>query len=133
VRPDERAAVRHEVENLLYRYAELADAQDADGIGHLLADATLVFPGTGPLHGCGPVGEHFRRLFEGTPPSRHVVTNVIVTAGGGETASARCRYARWLLGASADLVALGEYESTFHRSAGDWRFDRHVVTRSWSV
>ena len=125
--------VRHELENLLYRYAELADERDAEGLGRLLADATLEFPGAGAVRGAGPISEHYRGIFDGTPPSRHVVTNVIVSADGADTASTRCRYARWLLGASAQLVALGEYESTFHRGDGQWRFHRHVVTRSWSA
>jgi 3-phenylpropionate/cinnamic acid dioxygenase small subunit len=126
-------AVRNELENLLYRYAELADARDAEGLSRLLADATVEFPGSGTLRGAGRIGEHYREVFDGTPPSRHVVTNVIVSAAGADTASTRCRYARWLLGTSADLVALGEYQSGFRRDNGGWRFDRHVVTRSWSA
>jgi len=91
------------------------------------------FPGAGTLRGAGRIGQHYRRGFDGTPPSRHVVTNVIVSTDGEDTADTRCRYARWLLGTSADLVALGEYQSSFRRDNGGWRFDRHVVTRSWSV
>jgi len=92
----------------------------------------LQFPGTVAVSGAAPVTELYRRAFDGTPPSRHLVTNVIVSMESRDRAAARCRYARWLFETSAELVTLGEYESTFHRGDDGWRFARHTVTRSWA-
>lgn len=132
--PNESAAAyRHAVENLVYRYAELADDRDAAGLGQLLAAATLTFPGAPDRHGADAITAHFQHAYADAPPSRHLVTNVIVEAPVELVVAARCRYTRWLLHDPAELVALGEYHATI-----SFREDPHgaltvlTVTRSWS-
>ncbi len=72
------------ITELLYRYAELIDAGDFDGVGQLLARAT--FGGTGPqgVSGAAKIAKLFatttRRYpeHENTPRTRHLVLNPIV-------------------------------------------------------
>jgi hypothetical protein len=72
------------ITELLYRYAELIDAGDFDGVGQLLARAT--FGGTGPqgVSGAGAIAKLFaattRRYPDhgNTPRTRHLVLNPIV-------------------------------------------------------
>ena len=71
------------VANLLYRYAELVDLGDFVGVGELLAHATITVEGidyvqegaaviTAVLEGWT------RRYDDGTPRTRHVLTNPII-------------------------------------------------------
>ncbi|MGV0800544.1 nuclear transport factor 2 family protein, partial [Mycolicibacterium elephantis] len=76
------------VTELLYRYAELIDAGDFDGVGRLLARAT--FGGSGPQGVSG--AENIAKLFASTtrrypehgntPRTRHLVLNPIVEVDG---------------------------------------------------
>src|SRR6201991_770122 len=87
---------------LLYRYAELIDAGDFDGVGQLLARAT--FGGTGPqgVSGGGAIAKLFatttRRYPEhgNTPRTRHLVLNPIVEISpeisGERTANSRSTF-----------------------------------------
>ena len=73
----------HAITTLLFRYAELMDAADYDGLRELFADATLTNEGfPGEVVG----GDAIVRLYErtnrvhadGTLRTRHLTTNVIV-------------------------------------------------------
>src|SRR5947199_3221216 len=81
---------------LMYRYAELVDAGDFDGVGTLLADAEVTAVGGAGVvtQGRDAVARLFarttRRYEDGTPRTKHVVTNVIVDVDpAGATATAR--------------------------------------------
>ena len=83
---------------LLYRYAELVDAGDFDGVGVLLSRAT--FGGTGPQGVSG--AENIAKLFAmttrrypdhgNTPRTRHLVLNPIVEISAQRTATARSTF-----------------------------------------
>jgi 3-phenylpropionate/cinnamic acid dioxygenase small subunit len=85
------------ITELLYRYAELIDAGDFDGVGALLSRAT--FGGTGPQGVSG--AENIAKLFAmtthrypdhgNTPRTRHLVLNPIVDVEG-RTATARSTF-----------------------------------------
>jgi ketosteroid isomerase-like protein len=74
------------IAELIYRYAELIDAGDFAGVGELLAGAVVTFEGNDREY---RGTERIRRLYEGstrrypdgTPMTKHVMSNVIVTAG----------------------------------------------------
>ena len=74
------------ITNLLYRYAELIDAGDYEGIGEHLAHAVITTDGTdAETRGADAVAamyHHTTRKYEdGTPLTKHVITNPIVEVG----------------------------------------------------
>ncbi|WP_328814177.1 nuclear transport factor 2 family protein [Rhodococcus sp. NBC_00297] len=125
------ADVRHEVDNLLGRYAELADARDADAVAELLARADVHFAGT-TITGRDAIGRHYGHLFETAPISRHLITNVIVDAQQ-DRADFRCRYSRWQIDPTAQLLAIGDYAGTCRTGESSYFLASFTVTRSWQA
>lgn len=125
------AAVRHAVENLLGRYAEYADDRDVAGVTELFNDAVVSFAGT-TLETADEISGHYGRIFAAAPPSRHLLSNIIIDPAGS-TATARCRYSRWAIEPDAKLLALGDYRATFTAAEGDWRFLSFEVSRAWQA
>ena len=86
------------ITELLYRYAEMIDRGDFDGVGALLSRAT--FGGTGPQGVSG--AENIAKLFamttrrypdhDNTPRTRHLVLNPIVEISAQRTATARSTF-----------------------------------------
>lgn len=125
------ADARHEVENLLGRYAEAADGRDSDTVADLLARAVLSFAGTDVL-GRDAIRTHYARLFASAPHSRHLITNVITeTDSGDDDVRFRCRYTRWQIEPTAELLAIGDYTGTCAtRDSGSY-ITTFAVNRSW--
>lgn len=123
--------------NLLYRYAELIDSgrfeEIADG---LFAHARLIVgpPGVPALDGRGMLAV-FRRTTilhaDGTPRTRHVVTNPIVELdAGGTRATCRSCYSVFQQTESLPLqvIACGRYHDVFEKVDGEWRFAERDYT-----
>jgi 3-phenylpropionate/cinnamic acid dioxygenase small subunit len=126
------------ITELLYRYAELIDAGDFDGVGALLSRAT--FGGTGPqgVSGAGAIAKLFaattRRYPDhgNTPRTRHLVLNPIVELSSGRTATSRSTFC---VVQNTEAVALqpivvGRYCDAFRRDpdvAGGWYFTERKV------
>jgi uncharacterized protein (TIGR02246 family) len=121
------------VTKLVYTYAERMDAGDFDGVADLFADATLTFEGYGEaVSGRDAIAALYerstRRYENGTPCTKHVMTNVIVDVDdGGDSAASRSYFT--VLQAVPGALALqpviaGRYRHTYTRDAGGW----HVVT-----
>jgi len=122
-------AARH-VQNLVYRYAELIDLGDFDGLGDLLAHAEVGAGGTpGSLTGHDAVVAMFtgttRRYPDGTPRTKHVTTNCIVEVDEA-AGTAICRSYFTVLQEVAGLplqpVVAGRYHDRFVLADGTWRF-----------
>ena len=74
---------RYAITNLLYRYAELIDAGDYEGIGAHLAHAVITTDGSDhETRGADAVAAMYhattRKYDDGTPLTKHVITNPIV-------------------------------------------------------
>ena len=86
------------VTELLYRYAELIDAGDFDGVGQLLARATFAGTRSASTSGAETLAKLFamttRRYPEhgNTPRTRHLVLNPIVEVSAERTATARSTF-----------------------------------------
>ncbi|MDN4175526.1 nuclear transport factor 2 family protein [Nocardioides sp. SOB77] len=113
------------IENLLYRYAELIDAGDLDGVAALFEHGSVM-----GQHGPAAVRELYAattRIHEpaGTPLTHHVVTNPIVEVDES-AGTAGCRSRFTVLQATDALplqpVAAGRYVDTFTRVDGRWWF-----------
>lgn len=137
---------RSAIAELIYRYAELIDEGDFAGVGELLADAVVTFEGNDrEFRGADQIGrlyEHSTRRYpDGTPRSKHVMTNVIVTEGEGEgegggrggasTAASRSYYT--VFQAVPGELALqpiiaGRYRHRFERIDDEWHITGfHVI------
>jgi 3-phenylpropionate/cinnamic acid dioxygenase small subunit len=123
------------VTELLYRYAELIDAGDFDGVGALLARAT--FGGSGPRGVSG--ADNIVRLFASTtrrypdhantPRTRHLVLNPIVEVHGDGTAAARSTFCVIQDTETVPLqpIVVGRYRDTFGSDDTGWYFTARQV------
>lgn len=113
-----------EVEDLLYRYAELIDAGDFAGVGALFAHGTLA-----GQRGAAAVQALYeattRRYDDGTPLTHHAVTNVRIEVDeGAGTARAASYFTVTQATPSLPLqiVVTGRYDDTFQRLDDTWWF-----------
>jgi 3-phenylpropionate/cinnamic acid dioxygenase small subunit len=109
---------------LLVQYAERLDAGDLDGVAALFAEATWRSPARRePLRGTAAVRRAYDAvvLYDGSPCTRHVVTNVVVTVEG-DRATARSYFT--VLQARPDFplqpIVCGRYHDAFARGPGGW-------------
>ncbi|MEH3132267.1 MAG: nuclear transport factor 2 family protein [Mycolicibacterium neoaurum] len=120
---------RDQITELLYRYAELIDAGDFDGVGALL--------GRGNFMGVAG-GQAIAKLFAATtrrfpehgnrPRTRHLVLNPVVDIDA-DSAWARSTF---VVVQQTDTVALqpivvGRYADTFARDEQGWYFTERTV------
>jgi 3-phenylpropionate/cinnamic acid dioxygenase small subunit len=122
------------ITELLYRYAELIDAGDFDGVGVLLSRAT--FGGTGPQGVSG--AENIAKLFAmttrryadhgNTPRTRHLVLNPIVDVEG-RTATARSTFCVVQNTETVPLqpIVVGRYFDSFSCDDDGWYFTERKV------
>ena len=127
------------ITELLYRYAELIDAGDFDGVGRLLARAT--FGGTGPqgVSGAGAIAKLFaattRRYPDhgNTPRTRHLVLNPIVELSteisAAPTAVARSTFCVVQNPETVPLqpIVVGRYFDSFTCDDDGWHFTERKV------
>ncbi len=118
------------IENLIYSYADRIDAGDLTGVGELFRDGRIAAAPGSVFEGAEAVRklyERSTRLYDdGTPRTRHIITNVAIEVDGGAgTASARSSYL--VLQQTDELplqpVIVGRYRDTFRHVAGQWCFD----------
>jgi ketosteroid isomerase-like protein len=121
------------ITKLVYTYAERIDLGDFDGVAELFDRATLTFEGYGDaVTGREAIARLYerstRRYEDGTPRTKHVMTNVMVdVAEDGDAATSRSYFT--VLQAVPGVLALqpviaGRYRHTYARDDDGW----HVVT-----
>jgi 3-phenylpropionate/cinnamic acid dioxygenase small subunit len=123
------------ITELLYRYAELIDAGDFDGVGQLLARST--FGGTGPqgVSGAGAIAKLFaattRRYPDhgNTPRTRHLVLNPIVEISSERTATSRSTFCVVQNTETVPLqpIVVGRYFDAFSCDDAGWYFTERKV------
>ncbi|WP_396899165.1 nuclear transport factor 2 family protein [Mycolicibacterium sp.] len=126
------------VTELLYRYAELVDAGDFDGVGRLLARATFGGTASPSTSGAEKIAKLFgmstRRYPEhgNTPRTRHLVLNPIVDVDG-DRATARSTFVvvqsvpEGPVPVPLQPIVVGRYYDTFGRDADGWHFTERKV------
>jgi 3-phenylpropionate/cinnamic acid dioxygenase small subunit len=136
------AADRSEITDLLYRYAELIDDGDFDGVGELLARASFGGPDTARVSGAAPIAGLFaattrrfpvqgrgrHRADPGTPRTRHLVLNPIVEIDG-DIASARSTFCVVQATDRVPLqpIVVGRYYDRFARDPHGWYFTERIA------
>ena len=124
-----------EIEALLHRYAEAIDAGDFEAVGGLFANGAVCAPdGAAIAEGAGAVTRLYesttRRYEDGTPRTRHIVTNVVVELDADRrTAVARSRFTVHQATDSLVLQAIivGDYEDALELLDDRWVFRRRVM------
>jgi 3-phenylpropionate/cinnamic acid dioxygenase small subunit len=124
-----------EITELLYRYAELIDAGDFDGVGRLLARSTFGGPTTGSVSGADNIAKLFamttRRYPEhgNTPRTRHLVLNPVVELSGDGTAATRSTFCvmQDTETVSIQPIVVGRYYDAFARDDQGWYFTERKV------
>lgn len=121
---------RH-IENLIYRYAELIDAGDLQGVAELFRHAEIVSSANNmKRNGYDEVLQMYQlsaRLYAptGTPLTKHLTTNVIIELDpGAQAAGARSYYTVIQATDSFPLqpIISGRYKDRFSKVGGEWRF-----------
>jgi 3-phenylpropionate/cinnamic acid dioxygenase small subunit len=112
------------ITELLYRYAELIDAGDFDGVGELLGRGN--FMGVAGAQAIAGLFAATTRRFPdhgNTPRTRHLVLNPIVEVAE-DTATARSTFCVVQKTGSVALqpIVVGRYADTFGRDASGWFF-----------
>jgi hypothetical protein len=119
---------------LVHEYARRIDAGDFAGVADLFGDATF-HAARGPVRrGADELLATLRRLVilheDGTPRTKHVVTNLTVDVDTAAGAAAARSYFT-VLQATATLplqvVIAGRYEDRFARGGAGWRFAERLV------
>lgn len=126
----------HAITSLLYRYTELIDAADFDGLGALFADAVITNEGVdAEIRGADAVKQLYsgtnRVHPDGTLRTRHLTSNVIADIDeGAGTATTRSSFVVFQQTPDLPLqpIVTGRYRDEFARVDGAWRFARrHIV------
>jgi 3-phenylpropionate/cinnamic acid dioxygenase small subunit len=124
-----------EITELLYRYAELIDAGDFDGVGRLLARSTFGGPASGSVSGADNIAKLFamttRRYPEhgNTPRTRHLVLNPVVELSGDGTAATRSTFCVMQDTETVPIqpIVVGRYYDAFARDDQGWYFTERKV------
>ncbi len=120
---------RDEITALVYRYAELLDGGDIDGVVALFADATWRSAATGTVL---RAPEEIRAVYEsimpddGTPKTQHLMSNLTIDlVDGADEATGRCYYTV-LQGLDAgepiQTIVAGRYVDRYRRGSDGWKF-----------
>lgn len=125
----DNAADKLAIHELLYRYAELIDAGDFDGVGELLGRGSFM-----GAAGASAIAKLFaattRRYPEhgNTPRTRHLVLNPIVDINGAH-ASARSTFCVVQHAGAVPLqpIVVGRYFDVFARDEHGWYFTERKV------
>ena len=119
----------HAVSNLIYTYAERIDEGDFAGVAEVFERATLTFEGFGDgISGRDAIEKLYtnttRRYEDGTPRTKHVMTNLIVEIADDGAHAASRSYFTVLQAVPGELslqpVIAGRYRHTYEKVAGNW-------------
>lgn len=125
-----------QITNLLYRYAEMMDGGDLEAVAALFTRARIKVGGGNVEEGAAPMlalwRAHVRIYPDGTPLTKHVITNPIVEVDEA-AGTATCRSYYTVFQATPDLplqaICAGRYHDAFVRMGDEW----HFSTRDYSL
>jgi 3-phenylpropionate/cinnamic acid dioxygenase small subunit len=133
-----RIGDRVEIIELLYRYAELIDAGDFDGVGQLLSRSTFGGRASGSVSGAENIAKLFAKTTRrypdhgNTPRTRHLVLNPIVVLNADGTAATRSTFCVVQDTETVPIqpIVVGRYFDTFSCATDDpagWYFTNRTV------
>ncbi len=118
-----------EITELVYRYAELLDGGDIDGVVDLFAEAAWRSGSTGEVRrGREQIRSVYDRviLYDGTPKTRHLMTNLTIDLVEGASEATGGCYFTVLQGIDAgspiETILAGRYQDQYRRGPSGWQF-----------
>lgn len=123
------------IRNLLFEYAERLDGGDLTGMAQLFEHASFGFenvPDPVVYHGAQELLDNFSSyiaIYEnGTPRTKHVITNVAITFRGDDRAEVRSYLIVFQQCDDFPLQAIvgGRYHDEVEKVDGTWRFAKRV-------
>jgi ketosteroid isomerase-like protein len=131
------ATPREAITELIYTYAERIDAGDFAGVAKVFQHATLTFEGFGDaISGADAIQALYerttRRYENGTPQTKHVMTNVVVDLSEDGTSATSRSYFTVLQAVPGALtlqpVIAGRYRNSYACVESEWRFTAvHII------
>jgi 3-phenylpropionate/cinnamic acid dioxygenase small subunit len=131
-----------EIRNLAYLYAELNDTGDWAGIGRLLSRGKLIRYRANVPSAVSEGDRDIEKFYEthvqihdGSPGTRHVITNLIVTiAEDGMSASTRSYFVvlQCLPDFPLQMIASGRYFDRFAKDEAGWHFAEKTIRVDYS-
>lgn len=123
------------IRRLMYTYAELLDAADYEGLGHLFRHATVHVSGvSAPISGHDDIRDFYDGMNhlddKGSPGTRFMTTNTVIDVDDDERSAVARSYFVCLQGGQATLapIAAGRYHDRFDVRDGEWTFsERRIV------
>jgi 3-phenylpropionate/cinnamic acid dioxygenase small subunit len=117
---------------LIHGYAELLDAGDLDGVAELFGEADYGSPAQGRIHGSAAVRKVYEPVIlydDGTPRTKHVISNVTIEVEPGATAATARSYFTvfQLVDGSLQAIIAGRYHDRFACVDGEWRFAERMI------
>ena len=130
-----------QIRNLIHGYSEAVDTGDFDKLTELFEHARFRQALTGGEPTAGRQGAEVTAMFnenilvyqDGTPRTRHVVTNSIIDvdeASGTATARSYNTTLQQVPGHPIEIIATARYEDRFERVGTTWRFADRIVRHS---
>jgi uncharacterized protein (TIGR02246 family) len=125
------------ITKLIYTYAERIDAGDFAGVAEVFAHATLSFDGfDDAVSGRDAIEALYvrttRRYEDGTPRTKHVMTNVMVDVAEDGASAASRSYFTVLQAVPGELalqpVIAGRYRHTYVQTDGRWEVATMHIT-----
>ncbi len=125
---------RDEISALVYRYAELLDGGDLEGVVDLFADADWRSDATGEVRrGHDQIKAVYDRVIlydDGTPRTRHLMTNLVIDhVDGADVATGRSCFTVLQgvdAGSPIETILAGRYHDRYRRTAEGWQFAERV-------
>jgi 3-phenylpropionate/cinnamic acid dioxygenase small subunit len=115
---------------LVHAYAERLDAGDLDGVAELFAGASWRSDRGTERRGTADVRLAYDPviLYDGSPRTRHVISNLIVEAKAA-AATSRCYFSVMQAPPGQDLqiILAGRYHDRFELKSGQWRFAERYI------
>lgn len=114
--------------NLLYQYADALDSGEFERAAAMFEHARIRVGGGTTVDASGLLDNWRRRVRihpDGTPGTKHVITNPIVEVdedGGTATCQSYYTVLQAVEGLPLQVVAAGRYRDQFERAADGWRF-----------
>jgi 3-phenylpropionate/cinnamic acid dioxygenase small subunit len=128
---------RDAISELVFTYAERIDAGDFEALADLFAHAAITTEGLDQVsRGRDEVLATYtnwtRRFEDGTPRTKHVMTNLIVDVDEASDRATSRSYFTVLQAVPGALalqpIVAGRYRDEFERVAGEWRFrSMHII------
>lgn len=128
------ALARHEIENLLYEYADAVDRADFSSIGQMFRQNGSLHgaDGTPLAQGSAAIEAFYRSTVlipdgMSTPGTQHTVSNLMLTLENADTAKSKANFsvAQYIGGGRIQTIICGQYVTRWTLNENRWWFAEH--------